>query len=220
MNDYPIPSTPVHITYRLYGSIPNLPMQRLHESHRLALVALNREFPHQLRSTNASARKRHRELNEHQAVRFYLGYDSLLDKAVYGPTFLDTPVAKQIIIDSWQHIAQQRNLQIYAISVMSNHVHIILSSDEANSSWMLKATLRDHKRYTGSMLNRLHKTPGRRVWAEKEYDRAIRRGKFESVLWYVLNNPVKAGITDDPLSWFGNWWAPELHESFIKLRVA
>ncbi|MGB3801818.1 MAG: hypothetical protein WA952_18515 [Lewinella sp.] len=220
MQDYPIPSSPVHITYRLYGSIPNLPMQKLHESHRLALVALNREFPHDLRSRDHEARVKHLELNEHQAIRFYLDYDNLLDRATCGPTLLNTPAAKRIILDSWHFIAEQRRLKVYAISVMSNHVHIILASRDDHSSCLLKETLRDHKRFTGNLLNRLHKTPGRRVWAEKEYDRVIRRGKFERVLWYVLNNPVKAGITDDAIGWFGNWWAPELQKSFIDLRVA
>ena len=220
MKHSPIPATPVHITYRLYGSIPNLPLQRLHESHRLQLAKLKERFPAPRQMEERSALRSYREGNEEAAVRFYLGYDNLLDRALVGPTFLATPQAKQLIIESWHTLAHLRHLNIHAISVMSNHVHIILESREEQSPFYLEALLRDHKRYTGRELNKLNGTPGRRVWAEKQYDRMIRRGKFEQVFWYVLNNPVKAGLTDDGVTWFGNYWAPELKELFVDVQAA
>ena len=134
--------------------------------------------------------------------------------------YLASPAAKEMIIKSWHHIARQRNLTIYAISVMSNHVHIILKANVMTDRIPLREVMRDHKKFTGTQLNRLHGTPGRRVWAEKEYSRIIRHDKFETVLWYVLNNPVKAGLTDDAVRWYGNFWATELKEGFIDLRVA
>ncbi|MCP9237800.1 hypothetical protein [Lewinella sp. JB7] len=215
-----IPSTPVHITYRLYGSIPNLPLQRLHDSHRLKLAQLKRSFsPHRLLE-DPGAKRDLRTRTDDEAIRFYHGYDALLDGALVGPTFLATSEAKNLIIESWHTLARLRGLHIHAISVMSNHVHVILASKDDASPFYLDALLRDHKRFTGNQLNKLHRTPGRRVWAEKQYSRIVRRGKFGQVLWYVLNNPVKAGLTDDAVSWFGNWWAPELREGFIESRVA
>jgi hypothetical protein len=63
-----------------------------------------------------------------------------------------------------------------------------------------------------TQLNRLQNKTGRKVWATLIWDRDIRSGKSTQVLWYVLNNPKKAGITDNVLSWHGNWWDERLEE--------
>ncbi len=215
-----VPSTPVHLTYRLYGSIPNLPLQQLHDSHRLRLLELKKRFPTVRQEQDRSALKDYRDQTEEESVRFYLGYDDLLDRALVGPTYLAGQEAKDLVVESWHTLARMRKLTIYAISVMSNHVHVILASQEETSAHYLEEVLRDHKRFTGTRLNRLHGTPGRQVWAEKEYHRTIQRGKFAQVFWYVLNNPVKAGLTADGVNWFGNWWAVELKEAFVDTRAA
>lgn len=72
-----------------------------------------------------------------------------------------------------------------------------------------------HKRFTGNQLNKLHGAKGRRVWAEKPYDRDIRDGRFTQVLWYVINNPKKAGITGDPINWVGTWINSLLEQEYI-----
>ncbi|CAH1002351.1 hypothetical protein LEM8419_03258 [Neolewinella maritima] len=215
-----IPSTPTHLTYRLYGSIPNLPLSQLHTKLKLRKAELNKKFNRSTRAVNRGARVQHKELLTETEREYYIAFDRLLDHPTKGPRYLAGNRAKRVIIDSWRFIAEQRNLTIYAISVMSNHVHVILKSDVRTARIPLSEVLRDHKKFTATRLNRLHASPGRRVWAEKEYCRTVRHGKFERVFWYVLNNPVKAGLTDDAVNWYGNYWAPELQRGFIDLRVA
>ncbi len=215
-----IPNTPIHITYRLYGSIPNLPLRALHSSHRLRKLRLRDDYPTDQINADPELKQEYRAALLESEVDHYLNYDRLLDYPTTGPRFLAGAAAKQIVIDSWKHIAQQRGLKLYAISVMDNHVHVLLESQLADQQVSLTQTLEDHKKYTATLLNRLHGTKGRRVWAEKEYSRTVRRGGFEHVLWYVLDNPVKAGLTFDALSWTGNWYAPDLYEAFIEARVA
>jgi hypothetical protein len=129
--------------------------------------------------------------------------------------FLSSPEAKRIVIDSWLHIAVQYGLVIYAISVMSNHVHVILCTEKEEAEADLLLIMDRHKRFTGNKLNKLQDAKGREVWAEKIFDRDVRPGRFTAALWYVLNNPKKAGLTEDVLDWCGNWFNPILEQEYI-----
>ncbi len=215
-----ITHTPIHLTYRLYGSIPNLPLQKLHSSLCYKKLRLKQQLDQARQRKDREEIDRYRSALTHTEIDHYLQYDNLLDRPVGGPAYLVDERAKRIVIASWHHIAHQRGLHIYAISVMSNHVHVLLETVDEETQVNLPQILEDHKKYTATQLNRLHGTKGRRVWAEKEYCREVRRGTFEQVLWYVLSNPVKAGLTDEPLSWVGNWWNKEVYASFIATRVA
>ena len=214
-----IPRTPIHITYRLYGSIPNLPLQHLHANHRLQRLRLHEQFRESSTHPSQEELEAFRSDLLSSDRRHYLKWDALLDQARTGPRYLESAAAKEIILDSWQLIAGQEKLTLYAISVMDNHVHVLLESRNPELV-SLPDTLVRHKRFTSTALNRLHEAKGRRVWAEHEYSRTVRSGCFASVLWYVLNNPVKAGITEDALGWHGNWWATELYGAFLAERVA
>lgn len=218
MRNTPIPSSPTHITYRLYGSIPNLGLSKLHSSHRLRRARLEETYSPQARAADADARKGFREQLDESEVNYYVAFDGLLDSAQHGPRYLETAESKQVIIDSWKFIARRYGLRIYAISVMSNHVHVLLENRSA-SGVSLADIMTEHKRSTATQLNRLHQTIGRRVWAEKEYSRTVRYGNFERTLWYVLNNPVKAGLTDDPASWCGNCFTEDMRRNFVEVRA-
>ena len=149
-------------------------------------------------------------------LRNYIRYDSLLDAATSGPIFLKSAEAKQIIIDSWDHTAKQYDLTIFVICVMSNHVHVVLQANNQNEKTDLATIMDRHKRFTANLLNKLHDCKGRVVWAKGVFDRDVRPGHFTAVLWYVLNNPKKAGITKDVLGWLGNWFNPLLEQEYIK----
>ena len=215
-----IPNTPIHVTYRLYGSIPNLPLHHLNSQHRLQRLRLHETFRESGEALSSATIQDHRQQLLAADRRHYLQYDRLLDHPLGSPRYLESTASKEIIFDSWRVIAGQDKLKVYAISVMDNHVHILLESSSLGAKVSLPDTLERHKRYTATQLNRLHGTKGRRVWAEKEYSRTVRPGCFEQVLWYVLNNPVKAALTQAPLEWRGNWWAPELYAPFMAARVA
>ncbi len=218
MRTAPIPPSPTHITYRLFGSFPNLGLSKLHCSHRLRRAQLEEEFSEAYRAKEAGVRAAFREQLAESELNYYVAYDNLLDTAQEGPRFLQGRAAKQIVIDSWKYIARQYGLRIYAISVMSNHVHVLLENRSA-SGLALKDIMTEHKRFTATQLNRLHGTRGRRVWAEKEYSRTVRYGNFERTLWYVLNNPVKAGLTDNPATWPGNYFTEDMRRNFVEVQA-
>lgn len=148
-------------------------------------------------------------------VAYYLGYERMLHGISDGPMFLADPGAKAIVIDSWHHIAKQYDIAVYAICVMSNHVHVLLRANAEDAEIEFEILMERHKRFTGREINRLHNSKGRRVWAEDPFDKDVRPGCFTQVLWYILNNPKKAGITDDVLNFPGNWWDPRLEQEYI-----
>jgi REP element-mobilizing transposase RayT len=213
----PLPSRPTHITYRLYGSIPNIGLTRLHESHRLRLARLEQQYSRDERATSAEVRKAYREGVQTSELDCYINYDQMLDQAAQGPRFLTDGAVKKIIIDSWKFIAKQYGFNLFAISVMSNHVHVLVENRDGNTT-PLAEIMKLHKRFTAVRINRLHGQLGRRVWAEKEYSRTVRFGKFEQTLWYVLNNPVKAGLTQDAVSWYGNYYSEAIRRNFVEVR--
>ena len=215
-----LPAAPVHLTYRLYGSIPNLPLRKLHSSLRHKTLRLRQQLDDARLRRDTQEVDLYRTALTHTEVDHYLRYDNLLDHPTGGPRFLAGERAKRIVLASWHQLAAARGLRIYAISVMSNHVHVLLETEAAGRGLNLPQLLEDHKSSTAIQLNRLHGTKGRQVWAEKEYCREVRRGTFAQLLWYVLDNPVKGGLTQDPLSWTGNWWNKEVYADFIAARVA
>ncbi|SEQ41273.1 transposase [Neolewinella agarilytica] len=215
MNTRPITHQLVHITYRLFDSI-----------NSLALAELGEQFEHASNEVKARYHQRDRQPTSlrHQAYRaemrqvnmaYYLSYERLLDGMTDGPFFLADPRAKKIVIDSWLHIGRQYDLSIYAICVMSNHVHVLLRANDVNACIDLEMLMERHKRFTGRKINELHDAKGRRVWAEDPFDKDVRHGKFGLVLNYILNNPKKAGITDDILNFSGTWWDPRLEQEYI-----
>lgn len=214
MKPRPLSTTIVHLNYRLQGSIPAAALQKIrfvyHEGleELLQRRSLKKDHPAHLDYVEFMALKTELHLCN------YIRYDSLLDAATSGPVFLKSAEAKQIIIDSWHHIAQQYNLTIFVISVMSNHVHVVLQANNENID--LAMIMDRHKRFTANLLNKLHGRKGRVIWAKGVFDRDVRPGRFETVLWYVLNNPKKARITKDVLGWYGNWFNPLLEEEYIK----
>lgn len=58
---------------------------------------------------------------------------------------------KQIITDSLQHCMQHKGLDVHAWCVMTNHIHLIISSGDKP----LDAIIGDHKRHTSLQLRQM-----------------------------------------------------------------
>lgn len=216
MKNHPITSDLVHISYNLHGSLPRKIMESAGQEYHRQKAKLDNLFTEKDRLPSSLRYPDYHAALTKIALRYYLRYDSALDESLEGPMFLESPEAKRIIMDSWHFIAKTHHLVIYAISVMSNHVHIILRAEGPTAYIPFEPLMESHKKYTGTQLNKLQGAKGRRVWAKRVWDRDIRTGKFTSALWYVLNNPKKAGLTNDVLNWHGNYFDPRLEEEYIR----
>ncbi|SEQ17436.1 hypothetical protein [Neolewinella agarilytica] len=200
----PLSNDPVHIIYRLYDSLPQSSLSKLSADYRLAAAQLKQRFPSALLLSSQHQNERY-ELQR----KFQKRYDKLLDDVKSGPFFLSDNACKQIVIDSWLKMEEMDWVTVYAISVMSNHVHVLACHPDPNGSVDFNILLEKHKRFTATKINALQGQKGRRVWAKKAFDRRVRKGMFGSVFWYILNNPVKAKLAGSFEEFPGNYWHPD-----------
>lgn len=129
---------------------------------------------------------------------------------------------KQVILDSLQYCCEKKDLDIYAWCIMTNHIHLIIST-RGNP---MENILRDHKRHTSELLTKAIANNGsesRREWILQQFSEAARKNPnntvyqvwqqynkpielySEEVLYKYLNyihcNPVKAGFVEHPEEW-------------------
>jgi putative transposase len=123
------------------------------------------------------------------------------------------------IIDSFKYCQKNKGLVIYAWCIMSSHLHIIGSAKEG---YRLSDIIRDFKKFTAKkIIDRIINEPeSRREWLIYRFEYAAKYKKqntkymfwkkdnhailldnskmMEQRLNYVHNNPVEAGIVDEP----------------------
>ena len=131
MKDYiqtshrPIGYQPVHITYRLAGSIPKVVVTRLQRERdeRIEYLA------GRITSSKSESDRRQWE-NELKQVetRMRLKIDKFLDDVKTGPFHLQIPSIRKIILESWLFLHEKQAIFVIAICVMGNHVHAIVKA--------------------------------------------------------------------------------------------
>ena len=187
------------VVMRLAGS---LPLQ--------AVIELQQERDVWLGSTTGEKKQRverHRELR----VRMFKKLDGLLNHPKSGPMWLTNPVVAEIVAGAMKYW-DNRAYELLAYSIMSNHVHIVFSTGEASTVPLPDFPLRGPtrypvtnvlvsiKKYTAIRSNRVLRQSGQ-FWQDESYDHVVREKELERTIWYVLNNPVKAGLVNKWEEW-------------------
>ena len=195
-----------HLTYRLAGSIPLGKIKAMKGERDLLLEQLAR--------TVAQAPPRFRaEVDRAGRWEIQARYEMLTDQALHqthsGPFHLQRPEIAKLVLDSWQYLHQRKEIFLWAVCIMGNHVHAVLSNATGKTEVPFGNIVKRHKNFTALHANRLLKRTGRPFWAETYFDRRIRSGKFLRVMWYVLENPVKAGLASRWQDWLGTWVHPD-----------
>jgi REP element-mobilizing transposase RayT len=127
-------------------------------------------------------------------------------------------VYRDIILDSFRYAIENKEFQLFAYVVMSNHVHLIANSAKGE----LSNTIRDIKKYTSKriletistipesrkewMLNRFeykakqHKRNKKyQVWTHENHAIFLYGTHFiAEKLQYIHNNPVRSGLVTNP----------------------
>ena len=89
---------------------------------------------------------------------------------------------------------------LFAAVVMPDHVHVVLTPIKGYS---LSRIMKGIKGVSAKKLNSLRRTVGP-LWQNESFDRIIRdEHELQEKLRYMLNNPLKKGLTDDPWSYHG-----------------
>jgi len=127
-------------------------------------------------------------------------------------------VYRDIVIDSLRFCQQNKDLEIYAFVVMSNHLHLLLKSGRSE----LSNTIKEIKSFTAKeilkaintesesrrewMLNlfefsaKQHKRNEKyQVWTHENHAELVYSNQFmDSKINYIHENPVRAGLVENP----------------------
>jgi putative transposase len=129
---------------------------------------------------------------------------------------------RRIVIDALDYCRKHKGLKLWAYVIMTNHIHLIASTEERS----LSGILRDFKRHTAKQLLRSINTESesRRSWMIKAFSISIEKINHRELnhqIWfhdnhpielesykftmqklgYIHENPVRAGFVDDPSAW-------------------
>lgn len=210
------------ITFRLKGSLPYEVIETLREEREQEKLALDK-MPE-------TERAKQDYLDER---RSFGRWDSLLDKAEFGPHWLSRPEIAKIVKEAL-HYRDRREYDLYAFCIMSNHVHAVFKPMERRSDCQsdlqpdYQSDLQTHpnqsdyqsnlqncpplhkimqslKRHTARQSNIILGREGA-FWQDESYDHVIRdNDEFLRIIHYVLENPVKAGLVSNWEEWQGTY---------------
>src|SRR5262249_43151966 len=115
----------------------------------------------------------------------------------YGTCFMsDVRVAK--VVEDALLFHHEKKYKLTAWVIMPNHIHF-LATPLPNME--LREIAHAIKSYTAHEANKLLNRKGK-FWQHEPFDRYIRnRRHFVSVIHYIENNPVKAGLCSEPQQW-------------------
>jgi len=126
---------------------------------------------------------------------------------------------REVLLNSWNYCIKNKGLRIHAWCIMTNHVHMIISSEKDE----LSDIMRDMKSYTSTTIKKLimeNPQESRKKWMLRLMKSAGNRNKnnkgfqlwqqhnhpilldsnylLDQKLDYIHNNPLKAGFVDEP----------------------
>jgi putative transposase len=128
----------------------------------------------------------------------FLKADRALDKSCSSPFWLKEPsIAQCVIAALYRGERELRQYVLRAFVIMPNHVHVLLEP-----SISLARITKGLKGVTGREANEILGRTGKRFWQDESFDHWIRnRSKYDSVRKYIEQNPVAAGLVNNPEDW-------------------
>jgi len=116
--------------------------------------------------------------------------------------------------------ANQWTIDLRAIVVMPDHVHIIftlLIDEERSEVFSLARITKGIKGTSAHLIDRRLGRPGR-VWQEESFDRVLRVSeKLDKKIAYILDDPVRKGLVSSPEESHWLWVAATSELSVARL---
>jgi putative transposase len=123
-------------------------------------------------------------------------FDDYLDRVAAGPDWLAKPEVAGIVMERLNQVTEEV-LTMHAFTIMSNHVHLMMSLHDGQS---LDDLMQSVKGRTARFCNlRLDRRGA--FWQHESYDRVLRWNEHQRVAKYIINNPVKAGLVGHWKEW-------------------
>lgn len=163
------------ITYRLYDSVPQKLIDAWKEELKLTEMTM---------SNDPRVELLRNRIDKYEDVG-------------YGQCFLkDSRIASMVQENLFHFNGIRYNVLRWCI--MPNHVHVLI---EVLEGWTLSTIMHGWRSYTAHQANKILERTGD-LWMEEYFDRYIRDEKhLETVVNYIDNNPVKAGLVDEAHKW-------------------
>ncbi len=176
------------VTGRLYGSLPQVALEKLKEEKEAAYHRIRQECKDEV-VRDDEIRKLHK--------RHFAKWDQFLDTNTHEPQWLGIPEVALIAKNAF-HYFDNKHYTLVAYCIMPNHFHLVLdTSDEVRYTKPLYAIMHSLKSYTAHEANKILNRTGL-FWQEESYDHVIRDGReFQNTVAYTLENPVKAGLAKE-----------------------
>jgi putative transposase len=177
------------ITMRLTGSIPKHIIEHIKAQKAIDIREKQEEFKEDT----------HKLATELYIIeRRYFGiYDKELDRS-NEPYWLGEKHIAEIVKASIEFFEVEA-LTTHAYCIMPNHLHWVFShKEDAQVVWRI---LQRMKSFTAKQCNAILKRQGQ-FWEEESYDHIVPDAKeFDNIVWYTLQNPVKAGFVKKWEDW-------------------
>lgn len=189
------PGAILFVTFRLADSLPRHVIQQLLEEREA--------IEKQIAALPTPQQKVERYLAHKKQ---FAKWDHYLDRADSGPMWLQETAVARLVTHSLHHLnGKQYDLDCYCL--MSNHAHILIQPllDENGRYHAIARIMHSLKGYTATEANKVLGRNGR-FWQEESYDHIIRdEAELNRIRQYILYNPVKAGLVDNPEDWPWNY---------------
>lgn len=188
------------ITFRLANSLPVQVIQQLREQQEREKQAVRARY---------SGAQQYEEL--YKLDKKYFGhFDAWLDRCVEeSPRWLAEPKIAQIVADEIHRLDVER-YSLITYCLMPNHGHLVIDTAEhvikpahegVTRKYPLTDTMKLLKGRTARFCNQALGRSGS-FWQAESYDHVIRNQKeYENIVWYTINNPVKAGLVEQWEDW-------------------
>jgi putative transposase len=121
-----------------------------------------------------------------------------LDSVDRGPAWLRDPRVARVVVEALEYGELVRQFyDLYAWVIMSNHVHLIFQPQVE-----MAGIMRWLKGGTARQANRILGPTGKAFWRDESFDHWIRtKEELRDLIFYVENNPVKAGLVGSACEW-------------------
>lgn len=190
------------ITYRLEGSLPVHVIQQMRWELEMEKAKLSND--------KGLSRNELKKLL-YDTQKFHFGkVDDFLDKNPNEPHWLKLPEVASIVSESL-HLCAERYFKLWCFCIMSNHVHVLLTLKPRSP--VLFKVMQSHKSFTAKKCNVALGREGM-FWERESYDHIVRKdGEFWRILFYILNNPVKAKLVKEWQDWPWTFVHPDVHSN-------
>lgn len=102
------------------------------------------------------------------------------------------------ILDSLNYLREREKISVYCYCLMPDHLHLLISLPESSVS--LSEVLKRFKSFTTKRYREI--TTKKRLWQRSFYDHIVRREEnLSQICEYILANPVRKGLVDDPVKY-------------------